>query len=386
MISPYTFAPRARLLEFMRQAANPRLINLAAGLPSTECVPKADLKRAFDAALLEDSDVALGYHTPDGDYLLRERIAERLLRRGIRVTADELVITTGCTQALHGMIKLLAKPGDIVACEAPAYYATLEILGDLGIRVLAVPVRDAQGVDLELVSALFERFRPCLFVVCSTLSNPSGATMPNAARRALVELCRKTGTQILEDEIYGDLSEIEGLLPIRSYDDGTIVSYVTSFSKTVAPGIRVGVCVAGPNADRFALLKCQQDMHSATVCEVAFRKYLENADFEGHLKFLKTLNRQRRELAYEVIKQYFPAETVVWAPEGGFLLWAEVPQRIDTEAAYLAALHQDVAFSRGAAFYTTPEAKISAMRLNCSRPTTEQLVNGLEILGKILSR
>jgi 2-aminoadipate transaminase len=386
MISPYTFAPRARLLEFMRQAANPRLINLAAGLPSTECVPKADLKRAFDAALLEESDVALGYHTPDGDYLLRERIAERLLRRRIPVTAHELVITTGCTQALHGMIKLLAKPGDIVACEAPAYYATLEILGDLGIRVLAVPVRDAQGVDLELVSALFERFRPRLFVVCSTLSNPSGATMPNTARRALVELCQKTGTRILEDEIYGDLSEIEGLLPIRSYDDGTIVSYVTSFSKTVAPGIRVGVCLAGPYTDRFALLKCQQDMHSATVCEVAFRKYLENADLEGHLKFLKTLNRQRRELAYEVIKQYFPAETVVWAPEGGFLLWAEVPQRIDTEAAYLAALHQDVAFSRGAAFYTTPETKISAMRLNCSRPTTEQLVNGLEILGKILSR
>lgn len=386
MISPYRFTPRARLLEFMRQAGNPNLVNLAAGLPSTECVPKADLKRAFDAALLQETDVALGYHTPDGDYLLREKIAERFSRRGIQVTADNLVITTGCTQALHGMIRLLAQPGDIVACEAPAYYSTLEILGDLGVRVLPVPVRNSQGVDLDLVSALFERFRPRLFVICSTLSNPSGATLPNSARRALVELCRKTGTQILEDEIYGDLSEIEGLLPIRSYDDGNTVSYVTSFSKTVAPGIRVGVCAAGPNTDRFALLKCQQDMHSATVCEVAFREYLENSDFESHLKFLKTLNRQRRELACQVIKEHFPPETIVWTPEGGFLLWVEVPQQIDIEKAYDAALQQNVAFSRGTAFYTTPQAKICAMRLNCSRPTAEQLVSGLEILGRILSR
>jgi 2-aminoadipate transaminase len=386
MISPYTFTPRARLLEFMRQAGNPHLINLAAGLPSTECVPKADLKRAFDAAFLEEADLALGYHTPDGDYLLRDRMAKRLARREIHVTADDLVMTTGCTQALHGMIGLLAQPGDVVACEAPAYYATLEILGDLGVRILPVPVRNSQGVDLELVSALFERFRPRLFIVCSTLSNPSGATIPNEARGALVELCRKTGTKILEDEIYGDLSEIDGLFPIRSYDDGTTVSYVTSFSKTVAPGIRVGVCIAGPNTDRFALLKCQQDMHSATLCEVAFRKYLEQSDFEGHLRFLKALNRQRRELAGQVIGEYFPAGTMVWQPEGGFLLWAEVPQRIDIESAYQAALEQNVAFSRGTAFYTSPEAKVSAMRLNCSRPTEEQLVAGLEILGKILRR
>jgi len=386
MISPYTFTPRARLLEFMRQAGDPNLINLAAGLPSTECIPKAALKRAFDAAFLEEPDVALGYHTPDGDYRLREKIAERFSHRGIHLTADDLVTTTGCTQALHGMIKLLARPGDIVACEAPAYYATLEILGDLGVRVLPIPVRNTQGVDLDLVSTLFERFRPRLFVVCSTLSNPSGATMPNESRRALVELCRTTGTKILEDEIYGDLSEIEGLLPIRSYDDGSTVSYVTSFSKTVAPGIRVGICAAGPNNDRFALLKCQQDMHSATVCEVAFRKYLENEDFEQHLKFLKTLNRQRRELGTKVIKTFFPEETVVWAPQGGFLLWAEVPQRIDIETVYRQALGQNVAFSRGIAFYTSTEEKVNAMRINCSRSTEERLVTGLEILGKILSR
>jgi 2-aminoadipate transaminase len=386
MISPYKFTPRARLLDFMRQAGNPNLINLAAGLPSADCVPKAALKRAFDAALSGEPDVALGYHTPDGDYSLREMIAKRFARRGISVGADEMVITTGCTQALHGMIKLLAEPGDVVACEAPAYYATLEILGDMGIRVLPIPVRDSHGVDLDLVSTLFERFRPKLFVVCSTLSNPSGATMPNEARRTLVQICQKTETHILEDEIYGELSEIGGLRPIRSYDDGSSVSYVMSYSKTVAPGIRVGVCVPGGNTDRFALLKCQQDMHSATVCEVAFRKYLQADDLDSHLNYLRVLNNRRREVALEIIRQHFPKETIVWIPEGGFMLWVEFAQHIDIEAAYQAALLKNVAFSRGAAFFTTPEARISSMRLNCSRPTTNELVQGLEILGKILAK
>jgi DNA-binding transcriptional MocR family regulator len=386
MNSPYQFAPRARLLEFMRQAGNPNLINLAAGLPSVDCVPKAALKRAFDAAFSEEPDVALGYHTPDGDYALRGQLAERFSRRGISVTPEEMVITTGCTQALHGMIRLAAQPGDVVACEAPAYYATLEILGDIGSRVLPIPVRDSHGVDLDLVSTLFERFRPKLFVICSTLSNPSGATMPNQARRSLLEICRGTNTRILEDEIYGDLSEINGLLPIRSYDDGSLVSYVMSFSKTVAPGIRVGACIPGGNTDRFAQLKCQQDMHSATLCEVAFRKFLQSTDLDSHLTYLKALNRQRRETARELIEKYFPDETIVWIPEGGFLLWVEVPTTIDIEATYQAALLKNVAFSRGTAFFTNPEAKVSSMRINCSRPTMDELAQGIEILGGILSQ
>ncbi|MBV8377354.1 MAG: PLP-dependent aminotransferase family protein [Verrucomicrobia bacterium] len=384
MNSPYQFTPPARLLDFMRQAGNPHLINLAAGLPSVECVPKAALQRAFDAAFCEEPDVALGYHTPDGDYSLREKIAQRLARRGISVTPEEMVITTGCTQALHGMIRLWAQPAEVVACEAPAYYATLEMLGDSGIRVLPIPVRDPDGVDLELVSTLFERFRPKFFVVCPTLSNPSGATMPNEARRALVEICRKTDTHLLEDDIYGELSELDGLRPVRSFDDGSIVSYVTSFSKTVAPGIRVGVCVPGGNTERFAQLKCQQDMHSATLCEVAFRKYLQAGGFDSHLQYLKGLNRQRREMAREIIEQHFPEATNVWIPAGGFLLWVEVPPSIDIEAAYQAALSKNVAFSRGKAFFTTPDAKVSSMRINCSRPTANQLVQGLETVGKIL--
>jgi DNA-binding transcriptional MocR family regulator len=368
----------------MRQTGQPNLINLAAGLPSADSVPKAALQKAFESAFAEEADAALGYHTPDGDYPLRRILANRFAQRGIQVRPEEIVTTTGCTQALHGMIRLLAQPDDIVACEAPAYYATLEILGDMGVRILPVPVKDAHGVDLDLVASLFERFRPKLFVVCSTLSNPSGATLPNEARRQLLEICRSTGTRIIEDEIYGDLAEIEGLQPIRSYDDGSTVAYVTSFSKSVSPGIRVGVCIPGRDTEAFALLKCQQDMHSATVCEVAFRKYLEKGDFEAHLRFLRGLNRRRRELALDTIRRAFPEETKIWRPEGGFLIWAEIPPQVDIEAVYQRALAKKVAFSRGKAFFTHSAG--SAMRLNCSRPTEEELVKGLEIVGELIGQ
>jgi 2-aminoadipate transaminase len=385
MISPYAFRPRGRLLDFMRQVGNPDLINLAAGLPSSECVPKGALEQAFAETLRTNADEALGYHTPDGDLKLREILVERFQRRGIRTAVEKMIITTGCTQALHGMIRLLTGPGDVVACEAPAYYATLEILGDLGIRVLPVPVRDSEGIDLDLTRTLFRRFRPTLFVICSTLSNPSGSTLSNEARIELVEICRDSGTRILEDEIYGELSEVPDLKPIRAYDDGSTVAYVTSFSKSVAPGLRIGVCLPGIDSDSFALLKCQQDMHSATLCEVAFRNYLERDQLDRHLEFLRAFNRGRRELGIGVIHECFPASTRVWEPAGGFMLWVELPSGIDIERVYQQAMEMKVAFCRGAVFFTSENEHVGAMRLNCSRPPEAALVKGLKILGQIMS-
>jgi DNA-binding transcriptional MocR family regulator len=385
MISPYAFRPRGRLLDFMRQVGNPDLINLAAGLPSVECVPKAALEEAFAETLRHNADEALGYHTPDGDLRLREILVERFQRRGIRTSVDKMVITTGCSQALHGMIRLLAQPGDVVACEAPAYYATLEILGDLGVRILPVPVRDSEGIDLDLVRTLFHRFRPKLFVICSTLSNPSGSTLSNEARTDLVQICRDSGTRILEDEIYGELSEIPDLKPIRAFDDGSTVAYVTSFSKSVAPGLRIGVCLPGVDSDSFALLKCQQDMHSATLCEVAFRNYLERDELDRHLEFLRAFNRKRRELGIRIIHECFPESTRVWEPAGGFMLWVELPAGIDIERVYQQAMEMNVAFCRGAVFFTSENEHVGMMRLNCSRPNEAALVKGLEILGQIMS-
>jgi DNA-binding transcriptional MocR family regulator len=386
MISPYPFKPRGRLLDVMRQVGDPGLINLAAGLPSVHCVPKADLTEAFAATLEENADEALGYHVPDGDLRLRQLLVARFRERGINTSVDQMVITTGCSQALHGMIRLLTKPGDIVACEAPAYYSTLEIMSDQGVKVLPVPVKDSSGIDFELAQTLFRRFHPKLFVVCSTLSNPSGATIPNETREALVDLCRETQTRILEDDIYGELSEMSDLKPIRAFDDGSMVSYVTSFSKTVAPGLRIGVCLPGLDANPFALLKCQQDMHSATLCEVAFRRYFETGRLDSHLEYLRRFNRDRRELALKVIEECFPASATVWKPAGGFLLWVELPPGIKTEDVYRGALNEKVAFCPGGAFYTSEEHEIGAMRLNCSRPSEDELVKGLRVLGRIIKR
>ncbi|MBV9390717.1 MAG: PLP-dependent aminotransferase family protein, partial [Verrucomicrobia bacterium] len=258
-----------------------------------------------------------------------------------------------------------------------------EVLGDTGVAVLPVPVKNLHGCDLDLVETIFLRHRPKLLVLCSTLSNPSGATIPNSNRLAILEICRRTGTRILEDDIYGELTERDNLRPLRSFDDGSTVSYVTSFSKTVSAGIRVGVCIPGGNTDAFALLKSQQDMHSSTLCEIGFRKYLQESDFDEHLRRVKQFNRCRREIASGVIEQHFPPGTKIWRPEGGFMLWVEVG--VELEDVYRRCLAQNVAFGRGSAFYTQPGDGARAMRLNCSRPPLDRLVAGIEILGKILA-
>ena len=233
------------------------------------------------------------------------------------------------------------------------------------------------------MATLFPKFQPRFLVVCPTLSNPSGATLPPENRNALLDLCRCSSTRIIEDDIYGELCENAEVQPIRAYDDGTTVAYVSSFSKTVAPGVRLGFCVRGPDYDRFALLKCQPDMHSATACEAGVRQYLERGTLDQQLDALRKFNRERRELGLEVIAEHFPTDIKVWLPAGGFMLWVELVDGTDLETVYRAALAQKVAFCRGNAFYTTPEVP-AAMRLNTSRPTPDELGRGLKILGKIL--
>jgi DNA-binding transcriptional MocR family regulator len=234
-----------RLIDFMRQADEPGLINLAAGVPSLESLPTAQLGESFQRAFAEDGAAIFGYHHPEGDRELRELLAARLRTRDADVSGAQLFTVTGCQQGLQLLLDVLAQPGDIVACEVPAYYALLELIAVRGCRVLPLPVRGPEGFDLAEVETLLAAWKPkCLFV-CTTLANPSGATLPESKRGPLVEICRRHGVRVIEDDIYAELVETGAPKPLRAFDDGSTVSYVSSFSKSVSPGLRVGVCVPG---------------------------------------------------------------------------------------------------------------------------------------------
>lgn len=384
MHQPFTFRAQGRLIDFMRQADEPGLINLAAGVPALEALPAEALRDAFERAYARDGAALFAYHHPEGDHRLRELLADRLAKRGANISGSQLVTTTGCTQALQVMISILVKPGDIVACEAPAYYGMLELLSEAGAQVLPIPVRGADGIDLPLTEELLERWKPKCLIVCAALSNPSGATMPDAARKRLVEICREHGVRLIEDDIYGELLDGKPPRSMLAWDDGSTVSYVSSFSKTISPGIRVGICVPGTLHEEFATRKCQQDLHSAVPTEVMLREFLEAGAFDPHLEGLRARNHHRRELALDAIRRSFPAGTDVIPPSGGYMLWAELPLTVDLGKIRQRAREQRVVFAAGGVFFPAPPER-SYLRLNCAKASEEELVSGLETLGKILS-
>ncbi len=383
MIEPFRFHAHGRLVDFMRQADEPGLINLAAGVPGSDALPVSALQAAFARGFEQDGAAMFAYHHPEGDRQLRELLAERLRTRGATVEAGQIVMTTGCTQALQIMLSVLVSPGDIVACEAPAYYGMLELLSEAGARVLPIPVRDGEGIDPDEAEALLSRWKPKCLIICSALSNPSGATVSEHRRELLVEVCRREGVRLIEDDIYGDLVEGGAPRSMLAWDDGSTVSYVTSFSKTVAPGLRVGFCVPGKLHEEYAARKCQQDLHSAVMSEVALREFLLAGELEGHLATLHARNRQRRDLALAAIARAFPEGTAVPIPRGGYMLWVRLPERVDLAIVRQRAREQRVVFASGSVFYPAPPDQ-SCMRLNCAKASEVELVEGIEALGEIL--
>ena len=383
MIEPFRFHAHGRLVDFMRQADEPGLINLAAGVPGLEALPTAQLQAAFGRAFETDGAAMFAYHHPEGDRPLRDVLASRLQARGAAVQGDQIITTTGCTQALQVMLSVLLSPGDVVAVEAPAYYGMLELLSEAGARVLPIPVRDGDGLDPDEVDSLLSRWKPKCLIVCSALSNPSGATVSDRRRELLVEICRREGVRLIEDDIYGEL--VDGGAPrlMLSHDDGSTVSYVTSFSKSVSPGLRVGFCVPGKLHEEFAARKCQQDLHSSVVSEVALREFLLAGEMDTHLKTLHARNADRRKIALAAVRRSFPAGTELPEPRGGYMLWVTLPERVDLAVVRQRARERHVVFASGSVFYPAPPDR-SCMRLNCAKASEEELVRGIEVLGEIL--
>lgn len=384
MTEPFLFKAAARLVDFMRQADDPELLNLAAGVPSLEALPTTGLAAALQRALTTQGAKLFGYHNPEGDYELRDLLAQRLSRRGAAVSGSDLFTTTGCTQGLSVMLSVLVQPGDVVAFEAPAYYGMLELLAQAGARALPLPLSGADGIDVDLAEALLTRWKPRCLVVCSSLSNPSGATLPEPSRERLVEICRRLGVRIIEDDIYADLVDGGAPKPMLAFDDGSTVSYVSSFSKSISPGLRAGVCAPGSLFDEATARKCQQDLHSAVPTEVALREFLASGAMEPHLKMLRVRNARRRELALAAIERSFPAGTRVTPPRGGYMLWAELPGVVDFGKARATAREQNVVFAAGDVFFAS-QPETSCVRLNCAKASEEELVRGIEILGAIFA-
>jgi 2-aminoadipate transaminase len=376
--------PPIRLLDLMRQTEDPHVINLAAGIPSADFLPLDALRTALEGELASRAREMFSYHRPEGASLLRDAIRDYLGVRGVNVQSDQILVTTGCSGALATMMNTVLKRGDTVLCEAPAYYGQLELLRAIGVKFRTVNTAVGQEPDpAKWEKALKAKPKPKLLVVTSSLSNPSGATLKEEWRPRMVEICRKMGVPILEDDIYGDLLGRARPKPLRAYDDGSTVLYVTSFSKTVAPGLRIGFALPGKWMDAAADRQCRQTIHGGVPPEFITASFLRSGRMEGHLEMLRSVYAKRRELAGGILSRELPDGIRADDPSGGYMLWVRGGRPGLMGEVSKQCLAKGVAVVGGGIFFANPP-KEACFRLNCARATPEDLARGVGIFCEVV--
>jgi 2-aminoadipate transaminase len=367
---------------------DPDTISLAGGLPAPEFFPLEAIKDAVASVLDSDAHGALQYGPTPGYYPLREFLAERMSNMGVKASPEQVMITTGSQQGLDLVGRLLIDPGSTVVVEDPSYAGGLQAFDSCQARYLAVPIDD-DGMRVELLE---ERLagagsRPRFIYALPNFQNPSGVTLSLERRRQLLDLAYRHRIPVVEDDPYGELRyDGEPLPSIKSMDAGGSVIYLGTFSKILAPGLRLGWIVAEEGViEQLVKLKQGVDLHTDSLSQRI--AYLVSRDgwLERQIQTVKPVYRERRDAMLRALERYLPPGSSWTRPQGGLFVWASLPEGIDTGATLPDALAAKVAYVPGVAFHPHKDRN-NGMRLNFSYPTPERIDEGIRRLGEVVAR
>jgi len=364
------------------------LISLAGGFPAPELFPVDAFREAFDAVMASDSGAALQYGISEGFAPLREFLAERMSGSGASVSIENVVITTGSQQGLDLVARLLVDPGSPVVVEDPSYSGGLDALRASQARFIAIP-SDEEGMRVDILEESLPRITPAprLIYVLPNFQNPSGGTLSLERRHRLLELSFRHGIPILEDDPYGELRyEGEHLPSLKSMDTLGNVIYLGTFSKILAPGLRLGWVAAPPELVRpLVRLKQTADLHSSTLSQRLTYEVCRAGLLERHVERVRPIYRERRDLMLRALASTLPAGARCSRPEGGLFLWVSLSGGVDTGAMLADALREGVAYVPGAAFQPLG-GRTSSMRLNFSGVAPGQIEEGITRLSRVIAK
>lgn len=358
-------------------------ISLARGVPAPECIPVEELADCARAAILNDGATALSYGPAGGYGPLREWISERH-----QVDPARVVVTNGSLQGFVFLAELLARDGARVLVEAPTYDRPLKILDGLGAEVVAVPQTD-EGIDVDaLAEALRSGDQPAFLYLIPTFQNPTGRTLPLEGRRRVVELAAEHELLVLEDDPYG-LVRFEGTAPptLHELDDGDRVAYSSSFSKIVAPGVRVGYLVLPEAlADRVQALATSTYISPALLSQATVYEFLRRGSLQRNLGLVRSLLKARRDALLDALDEHLAGTGATWnRPEGGYFLWLDLPDGVDVAAVLASAERVGVTFVPGPDFFPRGGGGRSAARLAFSFASPAQLRDAVARVAPLLS-
>ncbi len=368
----------------MGQANGPGVISFAGGVPDLDTFPVDDFRKAMQAVFSRDGQAALDYDPVQGYPPLREAIARFLGEQGIAVGADEIFIASGSQQALSLAAMALCRPGDTVLVESPTYANALQLFRWLETRLVGIPMDD-EGMRVDLLEHLLQHQRPRLLYTIPTFHNPTGATLSGRRRRELLALAGRYGLPVIEDDYLGDLRYDGAREPsLRALDrDGNVI-HVSTFSKMLMPGPRVGYVLArGPLLERLVDLKRQTDLGTSGLIQRALEVYIGEGRWRAHTRRVSRVYRGRRDAMAAAMQQHFPPQAQWSTPKGGFFVWVRLPEGVSIHDLYRAALERGVAFAPGPLFFPGPPA-YPAFRLSFAGHPPERIAEGIERLSEAL--
>ncbi len=370
--------------EVFEMANDPRVIKFGAAKPSIKLMPSKGLIRATNRVAARSPNAVLDYCFPPGYKRLREQIAVQYQNIGLSVSPDEVITTSGATEALSLSLQAVAKRGDIIAIETPTYFAVLRMIERMGMMALEIETDPETGMVIEALADALETMDIKAVLAVPNFNNPTGSQMPDSKKKEMVELLASYDVPLIEDDVYGDLY-FSGNRPAiaKNYDDKGLVLSCSSFSKTLAPGYRVGWVLPGQYYDK--LLEWKQATFSATasLLQMAMAEFLASGEYERHLIRLRKAFREQVEIGRYMIAKAFPEGTRISNPQGGFVLWVEMPQGINGIEVFELAMKQNIGITPGILFSATRKYK-NYIRINCGFPWTDENEQAVEDLAGIV--
>ncbi len=370
------------VMEILDASQDPDVVALAAACPSSELFPAAKLQRMLAARARRRPETLSEYRMSTGAESLRHQIARRAVGYGCRIEPEEIVITNGCMEALNVALRALVKAGSVVAIESPTYFGVLQIIESLGLKALEIPTSPRTGLSIEALElATRKPGAVSALVVMPNFSNPLGCLMPDAHKKRMVELMAERGIPVIEDDIYGDLHFGERRpKPAKAWDRTGNVLLASSFTKTVAPGLRVGWIAPGRWFPQVSMLKFISTISTAELGQEVIAEFLANGGYDHHLRRLRRAFREQVARMTDAIERHFPPETRVTRPVGGFVLWVELPPAVDVLELFQAAAEKGVSLGPGVIF--SPTGRYTHhLRVSCGFPWSDRLEAAVRDVG-----
>lgn len=383
---PVDISQWEQVLELVRSTPQKNVMQLGRGMPDIDSPTLKPLLRSLAQLSRRQDMPGLYYDNIHGNLALREQIARLMLDSGCRLGSADLVVTTGCHEALSTSIRAVCEPGDIVAVESPSFHGAMQTLKGLGMKALEIPTDPLQGISLEALELALEQWPIKLIQLTPSCNNPLGYIMPEARKKALLNLAQRYDVAILEDDVYGDLAyTYPRPRTIKSFDEDGRVLLCSSFSKTLAPGLRVGWVAPGRYLERVLHMKYISTGSTACQPQLAIADFIEAGHYHSHVRRMRSQYQRGRDQMSDWVTRYFPAGTRASRPQGGFMLWVELPESFDTLRLNRALLEQGVQIAVGSIFSASGKYR-HCLRMNFAARPTPRIEDAVRKVGETALR